>query len=72
MRIDCCYCGVRGNEEFAYLGDATVRVPMPIRAGRSTTRRGSGGTTTSTCATTRPARIASCGSTSPAAGHGWW
>jgi methylglutamate dehydrogenase subunit C len=23
MRIECCYCGPRGNEEFAYLGDAT-------------------------------------------------
>ena len=27
MRIECCYCGVRGNEEFAYLGDATVQRP---------------------------------------------
>ena len=27
MRIDCCYCGLRGNEEFAYLGDATVQRP---------------------------------------------
>src|SRR5436190_824657 len=27
MRIDCCYCGARGNEEFAYLGDASVRRP---------------------------------------------
>jgi sarcosine oxidase subunit delta len=27
MRIDCCYCGVRGNEEFAYLGDANVERP---------------------------------------------
>ena len=24
MRIECCYCGPRGNEEFAYLGDATL------------------------------------------------
>jgi sarcosine oxidase subunit delta len=28
MRIDCPYCGMRGNEEFAYLGDATVRRPQ--------------------------------------------
>ena len=27
MRIPCCYCGPRGNEEFAYLGDATVTRP---------------------------------------------
>jgi heterotetrameric sarcosine oxidase delta subunit len=27
MRIDCCYCGVRGNEEFAYLGDASLQRP---------------------------------------------
>ena len=27
MRIECCHCGVRGNEEFAYLGDATVVRP---------------------------------------------
>jgi sarcosine oxidase subunit delta len=27
MRIDCCYCGPRGNEEFAYLGDASVQRP---------------------------------------------
>ena len=27
MRIDCCYCGPRGNEEFAYLGDATLVRP---------------------------------------------
>jgi len=27
MRIDCCYCGLRGNEEFTYLGDATVARP---------------------------------------------
>jgi methylglutamate dehydrogenase subunit B len=33
MRIDCCYCGPRGNEEFGYLGDATlVRPPAdPVR-----------------------------------------
>ena len=27
MRIDCCYCGARGHEEFTYLGDATVERP---------------------------------------------
>jgi len=27
MRIECCYCGLRGNEEFAYLGDATLSRP---------------------------------------------
>jgi methylglutamate dehydrogenase subunit B len=27
MRIDCCYCGLRGSEEFVYLGDATVMRP---------------------------------------------
>jgi methylglutamate dehydrogenase subunit B len=27
MRIECCYCGLRGNEEFAYFGDATVVRP---------------------------------------------
>ena len=27
MRIPCPYCGERGNDEFAYLGDATVRRP---------------------------------------------
>ena len=27
MRIECSYCGVRGNEEFAYLGDATMIRP---------------------------------------------
>jgi methylglutamate dehydrogenase subunit B len=27
MRIECCYCGVRGSEEFQYLGDATVQRP---------------------------------------------
>jgi methylglutamate dehydrogenase subunit B len=27
MRIACCYCGARSNEEFAYLGDASVRRP---------------------------------------------
>ena len=28
MRIPCCFCGERGNEEFAYLGDATVERPQ--------------------------------------------
>ncbi len=27
MRIKCPHCGERGNEEFAYHGDATVRRP---------------------------------------------
>lgn len=27
MRIPCPYCGPRGNEEFAYLGDASVTRP---------------------------------------------
>ena len=27
MRIACCYCGPRSNEEFAYRGDATVSRP---------------------------------------------
>ena len=27
MRISCPYCGPRGNDEFSYLGDATVRRP---------------------------------------------
>ena len=31
MRIPCPYCGERGNEEFAYLGDATVRRPDAAR-----------------------------------------
>ena len=29
MRINCPYCGPRGNEEFTYLGDASVRRPDP-------------------------------------------
>ena len=72
MRIDCCYCGVRGNEEFAYLGDATVQRPPADPALRSTMPRDGVALTTSTCATTPPAHIASCGSTLPAAGPGWW
>jgi sarcosine oxidase subunit delta len=27
MRIDCPYCGPRGNEEFSYYGDATRTRP---------------------------------------------
>jgi sarcosine oxidase subunit delta len=27
MRIPCCHCGPRGNEEFSYLGDATMVRP---------------------------------------------
>ena len=30
MRIRCPHCGERGNEEFAYFGDATVRRPDRI------------------------------------------
>ena len=30
MRIACCYCGPRGNEEFSYLGDATVVRPSGL------------------------------------------
>ena len=29
LRIPCPYCGARGNEEFTYLGDATVQRPDP-------------------------------------------
>lgn len=29
MRIACPYCGTRGVDEFAYLGDATVTRPDP-------------------------------------------
>ena len=29
MRISCPYCGPRGNDEFTYLGDATVQRPDP-------------------------------------------
>ena len=32
MRIPCPYCGPRGNDEFTYLGDATVRRPDPSAA----------------------------------------
>jgi methylglutamate dehydrogenase subunit B len=28
MRIPCCYCGARGNEEFTYLGDAGLARPV--------------------------------------------
>ena len=31
MRIPCPFCGLRGNEEFTYLGDASVRRPDPAR-----------------------------------------
>ena len=33
MRIHCPYCGPRGNDEFSYLGDATVRRPDPAAPG---------------------------------------
>ena len=29
MRIACPYCGLRGVDEFSYLGDATVTRPDP-------------------------------------------
>ncbi len=29
MRIPCPYCGPRGHDEFAYLGDATLVRPDP-------------------------------------------
>ena len=29
MRISCPYCGPRSNDEFTYLGDATVERPDP-------------------------------------------
>ena len=29
MRIPCPFCGPRGNEEFTYLGDASLRRPDP-------------------------------------------
>jgi methylglutamate dehydrogenase subunit B len=32
VRIDCPFCGERGNEEFVYLGDAAVTRPDPDRA----------------------------------------
>ncbi len=35
MRIPCPFCDPRGNEEFTYLGDATVRRPDPSGAGAS-------------------------------------
>jgi heterotetrameric sarcosine oxidase delta subunit len=31
VRISCPYCGPRGNDEFSYLGDATVRRPDPAK-----------------------------------------
>ena len=33
MRIACPFCGERGNEEFVYLGDATLVRPDPGVAG---------------------------------------
>lgn len=32
MRIHCPHCGERGNEEFSYLGDATVTRPAGAAA----------------------------------------
>jgi sarcosine oxidase subunit delta len=37
VRIPCPFCGPRGNEEFAYLGDASLaRRPDPAAADAST------------------------------------
>jgi heterotetrameric sarcosine oxidase delta subunit len=33
VRIACPFCGERGNEEFVYLGDATLTRPDPGAAG---------------------------------------
>jgi sarcosine oxidase subunit delta len=35
VRIPCPFCGPRGNEEFTYLGDATVKRPDPAADGAS-------------------------------------
>ncbi|MFD1331294.1 sarcosine oxidase subunit delta [Methylopila musalis] len=32
MRIACPYCGLRGVDEFSYLGDATLKRPDPAAA----------------------------------------
>ncbi|MEZ5815637.1 MAG: sarcosine oxidase subunit delta [Hyphomicrobiaceae bacterium] len=32
MRIPCPYCGTRGHDEFAYLGDATTERPSAADA----------------------------------------
>ena len=39
MRIPCPYCGERGNEEFTYLGDATVTPAARSRDAASGSRR---------------------------------
>jgi len=36
VRISCPYCGPRGNEEFAYLGDAKIGAKVNIGAGTIT------------------------------------
>jgi heterotetrameric sarcosine oxidase delta subunit len=33
LRIPCPFCGLRGNEEFTYLGDASVSRPNPATPG---------------------------------------
>ncbi|MGE0698949.1 MAG: sarcosine oxidase subunit delta [Hyphomicrobiaceae bacterium] len=38
MRIPCCHCGERGHEEFAYLGDATLRRPSDAPGGPDAAR----------------------------------
>ena len=58
MRIPCPHCGERDVREFTYLGDATVQRPDP-QAPDALEQF----TTTSICATIRPARTASSGIT---------
>ena len=71
MRIPCPYCGERGNEEFAYLGDATVQRPGPIRA---TPTRAPASWMDYVYLRDNPRRraSASCGSTCTAAAPGSW
>lgn len=38
MRIGCPYCGERGSEEFAYLGDADALAARPDPAGAEAAR----------------------------------
>jgi hypothetical protein len=69
LRIPCPYCGLRGNDEFTYLGDASVRRPDP--AGRDAAPAFHD---TSICATIRPAstrrfRITAAAATPVARGH---
>ena len=59
MRIPCPFCGPARVREFAYFGDATVSRPDPSCCGR----RRAASSTSCTCATIRPGRIASSGFT---------